>query len=47
MLGDFMVKKPKIEKGNLYLTENWLSWNKIGVQQIITIICVTYVQKDF
>ena len=28
-LGDFTVKKRKIGKGNLYLTENRLSWNEI------------------
>ena len=28
-LGDFYGKKCKIGKGNLYLTENWLSWNEI------------------
>ena len=27
MIGDFAVKKRKIGKGNLYLTENRLSWN--------------------
>ena len=27
MLGEFTVKKCKIGKGNLYLIENWLSWN--------------------
>ena len=29
MLGDFTVKQDKIWKGNLYLTENWFSRNKI------------------
>ena len=29
MLGDFTVKNRKIGKGNLYLTENQLSWNKM------------------
>ena len=28
-LGDFMVKIKKIGKGNLYLTENKLSWNEM------------------
>ena len=28
-LGDFKVKKSKIEKGNLYLTANWLSRNEM------------------
>ena len=28
-LGDFTVKKRKIGKGNLYLTENRLSWNEM------------------
>ena len=30
MLGDFYDKKRKIGKGNLYLTENRLSWNEIS-----------------
>ena len=29
MLGDSTVKKRKIGKGYLYLTENQLSWNEI------------------
>ena len=29
MLGDFAVTKHKIGKGNLYLTENWLSRNEM------------------
>ena len=36
MLGDFIGKK----------MQNWEE-TKCGVQQIITIICVTYVQKNF
>ena len=28
-LGDFAVKQRKIRKGNLYLTENWLSRNEM------------------
>ena len=28
-LGDFTVKKRKIGKGNLYLTENRISWNEM------------------
>ena len=28
-LGDFTAENKKIGKGNLYLTENWLSWNEI------------------
>ena len=47
----FCSKKHKIGKGNLYLTENRLSWNVMccafDVLQIITIICVTHVQKNF
>ena len=43
----FYGKKRKIGKGNLYLTENWLSWNECDVLQIILIICVTHVQKNF
>ena len=31
----------------MYLTENRLSWNECTVLQIITIICVTHVQKNF
>ena len=45
MLSDFTVEKRKIGNRNLYLTEN--REMKCGVWQIITIICVTYVQKDF
>ena len=37
----------KIGKGNLYLTENQLVEMKCGVRQMITVIRVTYVQKDF
>ena len=37
-----MVKKRKIGKGNLCLVEP-----KCGVRQIITVICVPYVQEDF
>ena len=29
MLGDFVVKKRKVEKGNLYLTENRLSTSEL------------------
>ena len=43
----FYGKKRKLGKGNLYLTENRLSWNKMCVLQIITIICVTHVQRNF
>ena len=28
-LGDFTVKKRKIGKRNLYLSENWSNWNEI------------------
>ena len=42
-------KKRKIGKGNLYLTKHRFSRNKnqCGVWPLSTIICVTYVQKDF
>ena len=40
-------KKHKIGKGNLYLTENHYVETKCAVLQIITIICVTHVQKNF
>ena len=46
MIGDFALKKRKIGKGNLYLTENRLSRNEMWYASI-TIICVTYVQKNF
>ena len=48
-LGDFTVKICKIWKGNMYLTENRFSRNKIkyGVRWLITIISITYVQKEF
>ena len=45
--GDFTVTNPKIGKKNLYLTESQLVRNKNGVWQIITVICVPCVQKDF
>ena len=32
---------------NLYLTENRMSKNKMWCATIISLICVTYVQKDF
>ena len=48
MLGDLTVKKRKIGKRNLYLTDNWLTWNeKKNCAADITIICVTDVQKTF
>ena len=37
--------KRKIGEGNLYSTENRLE-TKCGVLQIITIVCITHVQKD-
>ena len=43
----FYCKKTENWKGNLYLIENWLIWNEYAVLQIITIICVTHVQKNF
>ena len=43
----FYGKEWKIGKGNLYLTENRLSWTKCSVLHIITITCVTHVQKNF
>ena len=46
-LGDFRVKNVKLGR-NIYikLKIDWVE-TKRGVWQIITIICVTYVQKDF
>ena len=41
-----MVKKCKICKGNLYVTENQLSRNEMCVHWFITIIYSTYVQKE-
>ena len=46
MLGDFKGKNHKIGKGNLYFTENRLDRNEIW-WKIITVLCVTYVQKNF
>ena len=45
----FYGKKRKIMKGNLYLNEIWFSRNEMwcGGRWLFTIICVTYVQKDF
>ena len=44
-VGDFTEKR-KIWKENLYLIEYRLGTNK-SVRKIMTVICVTYVQKDF
>ena len=49
-LGDFTVKQREIGNRNLYLTENrftGLVETKYGVRQVIKIIWVTYVQKNF
>ena len=47
MLGDFTVKNVKLEREiYIYLKIYWVE-TKVGVRQIITIVCVTYVQKDF
>ena len=45
----FYGKKRKIGKANLYLTENWLSWNEIccASDNHNYCICVTHVQKNF
>ena len=43
----FYGKKRKMGKGNLYLTKNRLIETKCAVLQIITIIYVTHVQKNF
>ena len=43
----FYGRKLKIGKENLYLTEIDKFETKCAVLQIITIICVTYEQKDF
>ena len=45
-LSDFVENKCKIGKGDIYLTENRLIETKCGMRQIITIIFVTYVQKN-
>ena len=52
MSGDFVVKNINYTyKGNLYLTENWFSWNVMwtyvvcGESQFIA--CATCVQKDY
>ena len=52
-LDDFRVKKNrKIGRGNLYLTENRMSRNKIRCaadiySHTITVMCYLYVPKDF
>ena len=52
-LGDFTVKKKnnqtrKIGKGNLYLTENRLSWNEMCcASDNHNYMCHTRVQKNF
>ena len=45
--GWFYGKKRKIGKGNFYSTENQLRGNVKWCLQIISIICITYVQKKF
>ena len=45
-LGDFTVKKRKIGKGNLYLSENWSNWNEI-CYAADNQYCVTHVEKNF
>ena len=47
MLGDFTVKNAKFG-GEIFISlEIDLAETKYGMQKIITVICVTYVQKDF
>ena len=46
-LADFTVKNVKLERDIcIELKIDWVE-TKRGVLQIITIVCVTYVQKDF
>ena len=45
-LGDFTVKNPKLGR-KICLLKIDLVKTKYGGLQIITIICVTYVQRDF
>ena len=49
MLGDFYSKKKNIILGREICIELKIDWveMKPGVRQMITIACVTYVQKDF
>ena len=47
MLGDFTVKNTKFGREIYILLKINLMETKCGVQWLITIICVTYVQKDF
>ena len=47
MLGDFTVKNAKFRREifiQLKIDEKEM---KYGLQEMITVICVTYVQKDF
>ena len=47
MLGDFRVKNAKFGREIFfYLKIDWPEM-KCGMWKVITVICVTYVQKDF
>ena len=46
-VGEFKVKTAELGREICFKPENQLSWNECAVLQIITIICVTHVQKNF
>ena len=47
MLGDFAVKNAKLRRGIFILLKINSKEMKYGLWKIITVMCVTYVQKDF
>ena len=47
MLGDFTVKNAKFRREIFISLKIDLAEMKYGMQKIITVICVTYAQKDF
>ena len=47
MLGDFTVKNTKFGREIFISLKIDLAETKCGMQKIITVICVTHVQKDF
>ena len=47
MLGDFTVKTQNSEGKSFFNLKSIRQKTKYGMRKIITVICVTYVQKDF
>ena len=47
MLGDFTVKNAEFGREIFIQLKIDLKEMKYGLRKIITVICVTYVQKDF